>query len=218
MAISRTDLEAMDRDELIEYVLEQDRRMADLEAELSDARADAAKDRAQIRARISDLEEELQGTIADAVDRQARERSKDRRRLSALEDEVGITATDALATAEAGADGEHLTTLGRLIRHGPEAVSENPGATLYRARELVDNWNDWGTIRDDALGKERRLASKKHRLKTHLESKLDERLDWRQVYRAMEWVERNSGESVSLTEGSQDEGKYVLVHKVEETE
>lgn len=218
MAISRTDLEAMDRDQLIETVLELDRRLEDVEQTVSDGLDNAGRDRAAIRSMIQEELTEIRDDHQQAEKRLHRERSKLARRVAALEDELGITATDALATAEAGADGEHLTDLGRLIRHGPEAVSDQPGATLYRARELVDNWNRWGTVRDDKLAFERRLASKKHDLKTRLEDARTESLDWRQVYRAMEWIAEHSSPNVTLQEGSTDEGKYVLVERREEKE
>lgn len=216
--LSRADLEAMDRDELIEAVLELDRRVADLEQRVSEDFDTAAKDRSAIRSLLDEELAELSDELALATDQLHRERGKVSRRVATLEDELGITATDALATAEAGEDGEHLTKLGRLIRHGPDAITDQPGRqmTLHRASDLVDNWNDWGTVKDDKLGRERRLASKKHRLLTHLEGTRNEDLSWRQVYRAMEWIAENAGPNVTLQEGSEDEGKYVLVHRLEE--
>lgn len=215
MAISRADLEAMDRDQLVQVVLELDRRLEDVEERVSEDFENAAKDRADIRTTLSGEVDRLESDAKTTADQLHRERGKLARRVAALEEEIGVTTTDALATAEAGPDGEHLTKLGRLVRHGPEAVSDQPGATLFRARELVENWNRWGTVKDDELGKARRLASKKHRLKTHLEDARDESLSWRQVYRAMEWVGENGGPNVTLTEGSADEGKHVLVHRLE---
>jgi hypothetical protein len=231
MAISRAELEAMDRDELVDTVVELSETVADLQTSVetlrdeledeSESRRDgdqlAAQDRKEIKSEIADARDDLDDEISTTADVLHRERSKLARRVSALEDEVGVTTADALATAEAGEDAHTLTKLGRLVRHGPEAVSDNPSAKMYRARELVDNWDRWGTIRSDAVSDpERRLASKQHDLKTRLEDTRGESLAWRQVYRAMQLIEEWSGPNVSLREGSEDEGKYVLVHRLQE--
>lgn len=163
------------------------------------------------RADLDSLSSEFQ----TAKQRLHRERARLTRRVATLEDELDVPAADALATAE-GEDPEHLSKLGRLVRYGPEGVNDSPTSTMFRARELVVNWNRWGTVRDDALGTERRLASKTHDLKTRLEDARDEQLAWIQVYRAMELVAEWSDGSVTLEDGSNEEGSYVLVHRPQE--
>lgn len=160
--------------------------------------------------------DDLRDDRRTAEDRLHRERAKLARRVATLEDELGIAATDALAVAEGDTGDHHLSKLGRLVRYGARAVEENPSTTTFRARELVENWNRWGTVRDDALGRERRLASRKHDLKTRLEDARNESLAWLQVYRAMQRVAEWSDGAVSLEEGSRDEGTYVLVHRLDD--
>jgi hypothetical protein len=162
--------------------------------------------------------DELKRDIRSRSDQLHKERAKVARRLSTVEDEVGIARTDALAIAEGGDDARHMSKLGRLVRHGPAAVSDNPTAKMYRAKELVENWNRWGTVRNDKLGKQRRLSSSKHKLKSRLSDARDESLSWVQVYRAMELVADWSDRKVDLEDGSQDEGQYVLVHRMDEDE
>lgn len=210
-SVSRGDLEAMGRDELIEYIL-------DLSAEVEQIREDleaAGRNRADIRQDLAKQIGELRKDLQQTQDQLHHERSKLARRVTAVEDEVGITTQDALAVAEAGGDAGGLSRLGLLVRHGPDAVSDRPTERMYRARELVDNWNRWGTIRDDSLGRERRLAAAGDDLKTRLEDAREESLSWTQVYRAMELIDEWSGSTVSLNEGSENEGKYVLVHRPE---
>jgi len=218
MSLSRAEVEAMDRDELVEAVVELSDTVADLQATveiLQEDRDRAARERAEIRQDIATVRSDLETEVKDAEDRLHRERSKLTRRVSALEDEVGITAADAVAVAEGGEDATQLTRLARLVRHGPDAVTDRPTETVYRAKELVDNWDRWGTARDDAYRTERRLASKKHNLRTRLEDARDESLQWAQVYRAMEKIAEWSGGVIDLREGSEEEGKYVLVHRLE---
>jgi len=224
-SVSRAELEAMTRDELIKLLLdlshEVDRLREDLEAEQErrrDLQEHAGKDRAEIRrdlqADLNDLREDLKQTRSQLH----HERSKLARRVTAVEDEVGISTQDALAVAEGGQDADGLSRLGLLVRHGPEAVSDRPTEKMYRARELVENWSRWGVTRDDSLRTERRLAAAGHSLKTRLEDARDETLSWRQVYRAMELIDDWSGATITLQDGSDDEGKYVLVHRPEDGE
>lgn len=224
-SVSRAELESMDRDKLVDLLLdlshEVERLRDDLDAE-REARRElqehAGKDRAEIRqdiqAELDDLRDDLKQTRSQLH----HERSKLARRVTALEDDVGVSTQDALAVAEGGQDADGLSRLGLLVRHGPEAVSDQPTEKMYRARELIENWSRWGVTRDDALGTERRLAAAGHDLKTRLEDARDENLSWRQVYRAMELIDDWSGATITLQEGSDDEGKYVLVHRPEDGE
>lgn len=213
-SLSRAELAAMDRDELVDLIIQLSETVDDLQARVEDVEelsSKAARERAQLGQRLTKKTDELEADLKDRSDTLHRERSKLARRVAALEDEIGITTQDVLATAKAGEDAEHLSKLGRLVRHGPEAVSDRPTERMYRARDLVENWNRWGTIRDDAHGRERRLASTGHNLKTHLEDARDESLSWNQVYRAMELIDEWSDDRIDLRDGG-DEGRYVLVH------
>ena len=228
MSLSRAELQSMELDELVDAIVRLSQTVEDLQAHVNEEkelRQDAAKDRAAIRRERSEIIEDLREELAEereqrkqAEQRLHQERSKLARRLSAIEDEVGITTSDALAVAEGGEDAQHLSKLARLIRHGPEAVSDDPTTTMRRAKEFVDNWERWGQVRRlDSSTKERRLASKRDDLKTHIEDERNERLSWKQVYRAMELIADWSDGTVSLKEGDDGEGKYVLVHRVEES-
>lgn len=213
--MDRETLRRMSKDQLVDVVLELGDEVDQLREDVDAIRENAAQDRAEIRRDMHALEDELREDVRDRVDRVHRERSKTLRRLSAVEDEVGITTQDALAVAEGGEDARHMSRLGRLLRHGPDAVVDRATAKHYRAKTLVENWNRWGQIKSDAHGRERRLASKKHNLKSRLEDVEGSSLGWIQLYRAMELVAEWSEGAVSLEDGSHDEGKYVLVHRLE---
>lgn len=156
--------------------------------------------------------------VAQETDHQSRERTRFVRRLVAIEDELGLEPGDA-ALIEKATDGEtQPTRLGRLVKHGAEALTDNPSAVHYRAKALYENWNEWGEVRSDKLVKERRLASKKHHLRTHLQSECNESLQWNQVYRAMKKVAELSDGVIELREAGDDHGKHVLVQELGEVE
>jgi polyhydroxyalkanoate synthesis regulator phasin len=212
--LSRAELEAMDREELVDAILNLATTVEDLQAELEEVKEHAAKDRAAIRREVNETEKDLSSQQRQDVDTLHHERSKLARRVSALENELDVEPSAAVQIAEAGAkEAAEYSRLSLLLRHGPEAVSDRPTQRMYRARELLQNWDRWGTTRNDAHtdGPERRLAAKGHDLKTRLEDARGESLSWKQVYRAMQLIDEWSGETITLREGSADEGKYVLV-------
>jgi len=214
--LSRAELEAMDRDELVDAILDLATTVDDLQAELEEVKECAAKERAAIRCEVNETEKDLRSQQRQGVDTLHHERSKLARRVSALENELDIEPSAAVQIAEAGAEeAAEYSRLSLLLRHGPEAISNRPTQRMYRARELLQNWDRWGTTRSDKLtdGVERRLAAKGHDLKTRLEDARSESLSWKQVYRAMELIEEWSGERIALREGNADEGKYVLVFR-----
>jgi regulator of replication initiation timing len=206
----------MDRDELVETLVGLSDTVEDLQATvetLKEDRNEAARERAAIRQELTQAEDQLEGEIGAAEDRLHRERSKLARRVGALEDELGVAPEEANAIAEAGQEGAHLSPLGRLIRHGPESVTDTPTATLRRAKTLVDNWERWESTTRNGDLRIRRLGSREHDLKSRLEDVRGEDLSWKQVYRAMEKVADLSDGSVRLKAGQ--EGKYVLVIREE---
>lgn len=239
MSLSRAELEAMDRDQLIDTLVTLGERVDDLEARLDaecQEREQLREDMVERNKRRVDADTELRGLIgdlqdrvddleastptqddlSDAEDRVHHERSKLTRRVAALEDDLGITASDALATAEAGQDADHLTKLGRLVRHGPETVSDRPTERMRRAKELVENWNRWGTVVDDSHNSHRRLGASEHDLKTRLEDARSESLAWKQVYRAMELVVAWSGPNVRFETDQEGDRTWVLRHDLED--
>jgi polyhydroxyalkanoate synthesis regulator phasin len=212
--LSRAELEAMDRDQLIETIVELSATVEDLQAELKEVREHAAKDRAAIRRGVNETEKDLRSQQRQDVDTLHHERSKLARRVSALENELDVEPSAAVQIAEAGSEETaEYSRLSLLLRHGPEAVSDRPTQRMYRARELLQNWDRWGTTRNDAHndGPERRLAAKGHDLKTRLEDARGESLSWKQVYRAMQLIDEWSGKTIALRDGTADEGKHVLV-------
>jgi len=211
--LSRAELEAMDHEELVDTIRDLAATVEDLEREnqILEARVDG------LDANIDRLVERLEDIEAqqrEERDTLHHERSKLARRVSALENELDVEPSAAVQIAEAGSEETaEYSRLSLLLRHGPEAVSDRPTQRMYRARELLQNWDRWGTTRNDAHtdGPERRLAAKGHDLKTRLEDARSESLSWKQVYRAMELIDEWSGETIALREGSADEGMYVLV-------
>ncbi|WP_143423198.1 hypothetical protein [Halegenticoccus soli] len=134
-----------------------------------------------------------------------------RARLSQCEDDLGIQKPDALSTEQGGEDAQHLSKLERFIRHGAEAVVDRVYPVHERAREIALHFGEWGTKISDANGKRVRLCSKKDKLKTHLEAVFGQRFQWVEVYRAIEKLaELAHGSPLWCRRGQKGEGKYVL--------
>lgn len=139
------------------------------------------------------------------------------RRLTAVEEEVGIDHE----TAGAHAKGMETSPLYLLETVGPEAVAAKPSKKLYRSRVLVENRDRWGEVRTNSkFGRHRLLATKEHDLKQRLEDARDEKLQWGQVYPAMEEIARLGGDHVRFIEeyesAKRDYGKAVVWTEVEE--
>lgn len=213
-AVSRAELEGYDRDELVDLVLDFSQRVEDLEERVSNDFETAAKDRASIRTMVNEAIADLEAEIEEVNTTQHKERGKLARRVTEIEDDLGVSSVDAIAVAE-GEEADGYTRLGRLMRVGPEAVVENPTAKMYRAKEIADNFGRWSQKTKRSGIVERRLASKRDDLKTRIEDNRGERLAWKQVYRAMELVAEWSDGGMTLVEGDDREGKYVLVHRTE---
>jgi|GEM_PF-4427299 len=215
--LSRSDLEAMDRDQLIEEILDLDRRVADLEEEIESHREHANRDRAKIRAERDELLEDLRDEIADLQDdldrserRLHQERSKVVRRVANIEDELGFEDEDVIALAEGGEAALRESPLSRLLEAGPEAVDDRSSETLYRAETLARNWIRWGGSKEqDGEIVERTLASSRDDLRTRLEDARNETLRWKQVYRAMLKIAEMGPENIRLVERD-DWGKTLV--------
>lgn len=213
-AVTRAELEAYDRDELIDFVLELQREQEEIRDEIAEIKQHAGTDRAKIRKMVSEKIDELEDEIQEVDHVQHKERGKLARRVTEIEDELGVAAVDAIAIAE-GEEADGYTRLGRLMRVGPEAVVENPTAKMYRAKVIADKFDRWAQKSKKHGIVERRLASSRDDVKTRIEDERDENLAWRQVYRAMELVAEWSDGGMALREGGDKEGKYVLVHRME---
>lgn len=208
MAISRADLEAMDRDQLIEAILDLDRQVADLREEMEVHREHANRDRAKIRAERGELLDDLRDEIADLRDdltrserRLHQERSKVIRRVANIEDELGFEDEDVIALAEGGEEALRESPLSRLLEAGPEAVEDRSTETLYRAEALARNWIRWGRSKEtDGAVVERTLATNRDDLRIRLEDAREESLSWRQVYRAMQKVAELGPENIRLVD------------------
>lgn len=213
-AVTRADLQGYDRDELIEFVLDLQTDLRNLEERAKEDFSTAATDRAQIRAMVDEEIARLEEEQRDDTDTLHRERSKLARRVTAVEREIGFETTDVLAIAE-GESTDTLTKLGRLMHMGAEAVTENPTEKVRRARVIANYFDEWCETRKRNGVVERRLASKRDDVKTLLEAERHESLAWKQVHRAMKVVAEWSEGNITLTEGRSGEGKHVLVHKTE---
>lgn len=213
MAVSKADLEAMDRDELVDVVLELAERVDDLEDRVKENREFAARDRADIRASMNELGEELRTEIRQEGDRQARERSQVTRRVANVEDELGIEDQDVVALANGDLDDLYESDLARLLEAGPTAVTKRPSPVYERAQTLARNWINWGAYADYSNGiAERTLATRRDDLRTRLSDARNEELSWKQVYRAMVKVADLGPPNITMTE--RDQGK-MLVQRIE---
>lgn len=183
-----------------------------LSEELKDTKTHAAKDRAAIRRQLSDEIEDVNEGIRDEQQQRGKTDAKIARRVSICEDELDIDGGVAVATGEGGEEAAHLTTLARFKRYGPEALSGGkPTVAEQRAHVILQNFEDWGTNTSDAHGGKVTLCSKKDNLKELLEAKVENRLQWNQVYRAMERLEEIAYETrLNLREGTNAEGSHVL--------
>lgn len=213
MSVSRTDLQSMERDELIELVLDLSNRLEGVEDDVDDIREHAALDRAKIRKETSEARDDLKGDLRNDIGNNNRRFAKLAQRVSRLEEELGVDIADGLANEGSDREDRDISNLGRVVRMGPEAIKDNPTARDYRANDIVDNWDRWGVRRKDRRNGTvtRKLRSKKDDIKTHLEDERDENLSWNQVYRAMERVAEWSSGEVSLNKTDSD--GYVLVHQ-----
>lgn len=162
--------------------------------------------------------QELRETVEDQqqeIDALHRERVRLSRRLTGVEDEVGIDHE----TSKEFADGRRSSPLYLLEHVGPEAVADHPGATLERARVLLENRERWGDVRSNGkYGRHRVLASSAHELKERLEDVRGESLQWGQVYPAMEKLASLGGDHITFDEsyGSADTfGKAVVWQEVD---
>lgn len=231
MSLSRAEVEAMDRDELVDAVVDLSQAVEDLQAEVETLRddlqtevenrqsglADAARQRGNIRDDVDAVAEKVEsGDTSDEIDTLHRERLKLARRLTAVEEELDIDATEASKAA----DGRKTSPLYLLEHVGPEAVSDHAGATLHRARTLVEHADRWGETRTNPkYGTHRVLASAAHDLKTRVEDARDEDLQWRQVYVAMEKVADLGGDHVTFDESygqNADYGKAIVWQEVDQ--
>lgn len=213
MAIARSDLAEMERDQLVDIILDMDRRLEDLEERVKEDFATASKDRSDIRADMNALEDALQADITTEVSRVGRKQSTILRRVANIEDELGFKDEDVLALAEGGQGAVRESDLAKLLDAGPQAVTKRPTAVYDRAEVLARNWIRWGqsTEKNGEIDK-RTLATKRDDLKTRLEDATDESLSWKQVYRAMQKVADLGPENLMLTETRQ--GK-MLVQRVD---
>ncbi|MFC5970093.1 hypothetical protein ACFPYI_01995 [Halomarina salina] len=212
----RADQGSMTREEAVERIEKLDDKLFDLAEHVyngTDERVEELEaENEQLRERVGELEElvgTLQEKLRDETSRRGKEDGRMSRRLTAVEDELGMDSEEVLTIA-AGGEGGGMTPLGRVIKLGPEGALERPTAKHYRARAIAERWSDWGTVHGTKYGRKRVLASKRDDLKTRLEDANDESIAWNQVYRAMEWVAENSGGVITLREGNDEEGRYVL--------
>lgn len=210
-------------EEILDTLRSLEDRVADLEAEnerlreqLEDAKSAAGKDRARIRKEHGEDVEDLRDDLRDEKRQRGQDDGRILRRLSAVEEELEIDADDALETAANGHQGQAMTALARLLEYGPEVAVERPTATHYRARDIAEKFNEeaWGTRTNRGGERYRLLRSKQDDLKTRLEDVRDESLQWNQVYRALEWIAENSEGHVTLREGNDTEGRYVLEQRL----
>jgi chromosome segregation ATPase len=192
---------------------------AELRRELTETKEHTAKERMKIRRDHNDDVDELREELREEKEQRGREDGRIIRRLTAVEDEQGIDADDAIRAATEGHEGQALTTVGRLVKYGPEIALENATAKHYRARLIAEKFNDESWGERQMLGDRRvfRLASKKHDLKQRVEETRGEDVQWNQIYRAMEWIADNSEGTVRLVDGGEDDGKYVLEHELRRT-
>lgn len=214
MSITRTELQSMDRDELVELVLDLSKRLEDLEETVKEDRDRAARERAESRLQANNARDELKDELKTDIANKSRQFAKLAQRVSRIEEELGVDIADGLGNEGSDRDDRDLSQLGRVVRMGPEAIKDNPTASDYRAKDLVDNWDRWGIRRKDRRKGvvTRRLRSKKDGIKTHLEDERGESLSWKQVYRAMERVAQWSSGEVTLQKI--DSNGYVLEHEI----
>jgi FtsZ-binding cell division protein ZapB len=224
MSLSRAELEAMDRGELVTAVVRLSETVQNLQAEvevLKEKQTRASDVRTDMWDRIEALEDDSpadpgdqDSATSDDIEDLHRERMKLARRLTAVEEELEIDAT----TANRAAEGRDTSPLYLLERVGPEAVADHPGATLQRARELLENRERWGEVRTNMkYGRHRVLASAAHDLRTRLEDARSENLQWRQVYVAMDKIASLGGDHVTFDEAYGDDyGKAIVWQEVAE--
>lgn len=212
-SISREEVEAMDRGEMVDLVLDLSSRLDELEERVESGFEAAGNGRAEIWTALNDGLEDVESEIRAGDDRQAHERSKLTRRVANLEEELGLEDQDVVALAEGGHEALRESDLARLLEAGPEAVTKRPSPVYHRAETLARNWMRWGESQEEnGIVYERSLATERDGLLTRLEDRRNEDLTWKQVHRAMEKIAQLGPENIFLTERN---GKKVLVQRLD---
>ena len=160
---------------------------------------------AALREQVADLKAVITEQ-ADRIDLLLKERAEDRQRIAELEDyradnehdkatirqlvTEGEQTTDAdpdtdttesdERVAESGAD---LTPMERLVKMGETDVMADVTASVKRAKAIAQHFGEWARKTPKGL-------VVKDNLKTLLQTATDERLAWKQVYRAARALEK----------------------------
>jgi chromosome segregation ATPase len=138
---------------------------------------------------------------ADRIDQLLREKAQDRQRIAELEDyraenehdkatiRQQVTSTEQTDPAadgesdESAARDDSMTPMERLVRLGEDSIMTNVTASVRRAEAIATHFRGWASRTPNGL------VVKDH-LKNLLETAVDERLAWKQVYRAARALEQ----------------------------
>lgn len=115
--------------------------------------------------------EELRQDIINEQKARSRADGAIERQVQTLADEVGVDIKD---TDVAGED-----KIGRLMKHGPEDITDRVYPVHERARDVLNHANEWGQNASDSFGA--RIGLRSTRVRENLELKRNEKLQPKQV-------------------------------------
>jgi hypothetical protein len=164
---------------------------------------------------IQDTEDNLSESLESHKKQDGTRHSQLAKRISAAEDALDINADHCNPLSDGGSDAQ-LSRLDRAVRYGVESVADHPTPTMRRATTIGEHITEWGDSGWKSDG-DVRLASSRDNVKSLLEAARAETLQWSQVYRAMELVNEWSGSGISLQDGDDHEGNYVLTYRVDQS-
>jgi chromosome segregation ATPase len=169
---------------LEETVESKNERIDELQQELREQNQRSARERAQIRQRITSVEEDVDTVedvpedLRDERDTRGREDAKLRRRIAAVAEKAGVDVTDADLLGD--------DKIQRVVTHGVDDVESSPTTTHYRAATLLERLPEWGTKMADKKG--RRVAITAPEVRSRMEDARDEKLQTSQVNRVFKQI------------------------------
>jgi polyhydroxyalkanoate synthesis regulator phasin len=176
--------------------------------------ANATKERKKLRNRVFDLEETETGVeeVRDDVDElredlvaeqqmRSQQDSLVERRVAAVGEKAGVEISDADLVDD--------DKIAQLLRVGPDAVTDRVYAVHRRARTMLENARDWGTVVSDGNGV--RVVFKAPEVRPYLDARFDREFSTSEVERIFSKVEDLAADSPrKVQKRKTDEGNHLL--------
>jgi hypothetical protein len=156
-----------------------------------------------IKPDIDETLEEVQERLQQEQKTRTHHDSLIERKVACIADECEIDLSD---TAIAGED-----KIKRLLKHGPDDITDRVYPVHHRARDTLSHAADWGTSTQDSFGE--RITLKGPKVRRQLELKRDESLQSKQVRDVFEKIEelgQDSPRTVTAKTGGDGVNKLTI--------